>query len=91
MRNSSYSPAAGAGLPAPLRPGIFAAGLAALAAAWRSHVRAAAKRRHARETVRQLMAMGNRELKDMGISRSEILSIVYGPSEGRRVVYRREA
>ncbi|MGH7002707.1 MAG: DUF1127 domain-containing protein, partial [Alphaproteobacteria bacterium] len=74
MRNTTYSPAAGAGLLTPLRPSLLGAVFAALAAAWRSRVRAAAERRQAREAVRQLMAMSNRELKDMGISRSEILA-----------------
>ena len=56
-----------------------------LAALANSYLRAREERRRALETVRCLAALSNRELKDIGVNRSEILSLAYGPSDGRRV------
>ena len=59
--------------------GILARLGARLAAYYRAHVRASAEQRRARETVRRLTALSNHELKDLGLSRSEVLSVAYGP------------
>ena len=71
-----------------IAPSRAASILAGLAEAWRRYRRAVAAQRQANETVRLLMSMSNRGLKDLGISRGEILSIVYGPSLDRRRPYR---
>jgi uncharacterized protein YjiS (DUF1127 family) len=65
--------------------GVLGAVMARLAAFARACAEAREQRRRARETVRRLMALSNRELKDIGINRSEILSLAYGPGDGRRV------
>jgi len=62
-----------------------AAVLARLAAVARARTEAREQRRRARDTVRCLVALSNRELKDIGVDRSEILALAYGPADGRRV------
>jgi uncharacterized protein YjiS (DUF1127 family) len=98
--NTSYLRTGGAALSRP-KPGSATVGLLAapslltlatrlysrIAARLRAYAQASAEQRRARESVRKLMALGNRELQDMGISRSEILSVVYGPRDARRVKY----
>ena len=71
--------------PSAILSGFVSAALARLAAFARACAEAREQRRRARETVRRLMALSNRELKDIGINRSEILSLAYGPGDGRRV------
>jgi uncharacterized protein YjiS (DUF1127 family) len=88
----------GAAAPAPLGAVLGPTPLGAMlvpllgrvAAYLRAQAEARAARRRARESVRQLMELSNRELKDIGISRSEILSVVYGPADGRRIGIRRD-
>jgi uncharacterized protein YjiS (DUF1127 family) len=90
MSNSNYA-VTGAVAFAPVRPILASAAvgirsvLARIAAFLAAQAAARAQNRRARESGRQLMALSNRELKDIGISRSEILSVVYGPADGRRV------
>jgi uncharacterized protein YjiS (DUF1127 family) len=62
----------------PPRPGIRGA-LGRIAAFFTAQAEARARSRQARESVRRLMSLSNRELRDIGISRSEILFAVYGP------------
>ena len=70
-------------------PSAFGEGLARavarLRARWDAYCRARALDRRARETVEALMALDNRQLRDIGLCRSEILSAVYGPERDRRV------
>lgn len=40
--------------------------------------------REQRRAVRELRSVGNRTLKDIGMDRSEAMSVVYGASAGRR-------
>jgi uncharacterized protein YjiS (DUF1127 family) len=47
-------------------------------------MRRAAERRRQAQTVRRLRALGHRDLKDIGIGRSEILSVVYAANDGER-------
>jgi uncharacterized protein YjiS (DUF1127 family) len=68
--------------PAPLAD-LLSNVLGRVAACLRAEIDARAARRRARDSVHTLMSLSNRELKDIGISRSEILSVVYGPAEGR--------
>jgi uncharacterized protein YjiS (DUF1127 family) len=90
MSNSNHARALalarGAAAPAPLAEIVGGARVLVrkIAAYLRAGAEARAERRRARESVRHLMALSNRELKDIGISRSEILSVVYGPGDGRR-------
>jgi len=79
MRKTTYPPAPGAMALAPSRPGLFAQILSYVAAYLRAAAAAAAERRRARDGMLILMAMGDRDLKDIGISRSQILSAAYGP------------
>ena len=87
MSYSKYSPRSGTVAIAPPGPGSAAASLPGivarlgvhLAAYFRARARASAEQRRARETVRRLTALSNHELKDLGLSRSEILSVAYGP------------
>jgi uncharacterized protein YjiS (DUF1127 family) len=84
MRNISYAP-----LAAPCAPPSFgealARALARLAASFRALARERAKRRRVRETVDALMALDSRQLRDIGLSRTEILSAVYGEPRDRRI------
>jgi len=70
-------------------PGALGEGLARavarLRARWDAFRRARAVDRRARETVEALMALDNRQLRDIGLCRSEILSAVYGPERDRRI------
>jgi uncharacterized protein YjiS (DUF1127 family) len=79
MRKITYSPVPGAMALPPPRLGLFAQILNGIAVYLRSAAAATAERRRARESMYHLMAMGDRELRDIGISRSQILSAVYGP------------
>lgn len=54
-------------------------------AAWRREMR---RRRRAHETVVALMALSSRELKDIGLSRSDILSVVAQDDSRRLAPYR---
>jgi uncharacterized protein YjiS (DUF1127 family) len=47
------------------------------------------RRRHAREAVQQLSTMSDRELKDLGIARSEIERIVWEPPRLRGRLWQR--
>jgi uncharacterized protein YjiS (DUF1127 family) len=40
------------------------------------------RRKHANKTIRELSALSNRELSDMGISRGDIYSIAYDTFHG---------
>lgn len=81
MSRNTYNPALA---PAPLSLGALDRAAGLVAAWWRAAGEARAARRRAREGARTLMAMGDRDLRDIGISRSQILSVVYGPSDGGR-------
>lgn len=79
MRKTSYATTAGALAFAPRRPGLIAQIHGRIAAYLRASAAAAAERRRARDGMKALMAMGDRDLKDIGLSRSQILSAAYGP------------
>ena len=87
MSQSNHSPRSGAVAIAPPRLGSAIPSLrgtlarlgSRLAAYLRAYAQEQAEQRRARETVRRLAALSNRELKDMGLCRSEILSVAYGP------------
>ena len=59
--------------------------LARIAAFLAGRAAAFARARRERASVRELMALSNRQLKDLGIDRTEILSVVYGPPGERRI------
>lgn len=83
MNKNSYATQAAA---APSAFGeALARAVARLRARWAAYRRARALNRRARETVEALMALDNRQLRDIGLCRSEILSAVYGPERDRRV------
>lgn len=63
----------------------LARALARLRGAIRAAMRERAKRRRIRETIDALMALDARQLRDIGLSRTEILSAVYGPPGDRRI------
>lgn len=44
-------------------------------------------RRHQRDSVRRLRAMTDHQLRDVGIHRSEITSVVYGTPGGSRTYH----
>ena len=79
MRKTSYATAAGPLAFARARPSLLSQIYARIAAYLRASAAAAAERRRARDGMKALMAMGERELKDIGLSRSQILSAAYGP------------
>lgn len=56
---------------------------ARLRAAWTAFASERAKRRRVRETVDALMALNERQLRDIGLSRTEVLSAVYSAGEER--------
>jgi uncharacterized protein YjiS (DUF1127 family) len=84
MRKFSYAPRA-----APCAPPAFGEALgrmlARLAGSFRAMARERARRRRVRETVDVLMALDARQLRDIGLSRTEILSAVYGEPRDRRI------
>jgi len=53
--------------------------------ALRLMARERARRRRVRETVEALMALDSRQLRDIGLSRTEILSAVHGEPRDRRI------
>lgn len=55
---------------------LLRVGLAAIAALGRSVFRAAARAHQRRVTIRALMAMSDRNLRDIGLHRSQIFSLV---------------
>lgn len=88
MNENSYATQAAA---APSAFGeALARAVARLRARWDAYRRARALNRRARETVDALMALDSRQLRDIGLSRSEILSAVYAPSQDRRIDIRLE-
>jgi uncharacterized protein YjiS (DUF1127 family) len=88
MNKNSYAPQA-ACAQAPLAAGALGEALvravARLRAGWAAYARARAINRRARETVEALMALDSRQLRDIGLSRSEILSAVYAARQDRRI------
>lgn len=84
MRKISYAPAAAAYAP-PAFGEALARMLSRLATALRTTARERAKRRRIRETVEALMALDSRQLRDIGLSRTEILSAVCGEPKDRRI------
>lgn len=70
---------------APTYGETLARAFARLAASFRAMARERAKRRRIRETVDSLMALDSRQLRDIGLSRTEILSAVYGEPKDRCV------
>jgi len=89
MRKISYAPAAAACAP-PSFGETAARMLARLGATLRGMARERARRRRIRETVDALMALDSRQLRDIGLSRTEILSAVYGEPKDRRIDIRFE-
>jgi uncharacterized protein YjiS (DUF1127 family) len=89
MRNISYAPRAAPGAP-PSFGEALARMLARLAASFRAMARERAKRRRIRDTVEALMALDQRQLRDIGLSRTEILSAVCGGRRDRRIDIRFE-
>ena len=86
MTKNSYAAQAAAGAVAPSAFGeTLVRAVARLRARWDAYRRARAIDRRARETVEALMALDSRQLRDIGLCRSEILSAVYGPERDRRV------
>jgi uncharacterized protein YjiS (DUF1127 family) len=59
--------------------------VARLRAAWAAYREARAINRRARETVEALMGLDSHQLRDIGLSRSEILSVVYSDVQDRRI------
>ena len=93
MSNRNYAARSGAiafasARTSPPRPGIRGA-LGRIAAFFTAQVEARARSRQARESVRRLMSLSNRELKDIGITRSEILLAAYGPAGQRSLGFDR--
>ena len=88
MNTNSYATQAVAS-PGGIGDGLARA-VARLRARWDAYRRARALNRRARETVEALMALNKRELRDIGLCRSEILSAVYGPERDRRIELRLE-
>jgi uncharacterized protein YjiS (DUF1127 family) len=84
MRNISYAPLAASCAP-PAFGEALARMLARLAASFRAMARERTKRRRVRETVDALMSLDARQLRDIGLSRTEILSAVYGEPGDRRI------
>lgn len=88
MRKTTYAPA-GAMAFAPSRPGPIAQVFGRVTAYLRASAAAAAERRRARDGMNRLMAMGDRDLKDIGLTRSQVLSAAYGPMGAERGLNRR--
>lgn len=84
MRNISYTPGAASCAPPAFGEALMRM-LARVAASLRATARERAKRRRVRETVEALMALDARQLRDIGLSRTEILSAVYGEPRDRRI------
>jgi uncharacterized protein YjiS (DUF1127 family) len=84
MRKISYAPQGAA-----IAPDGFGGALARTFTRVRDALRAVAheraRRRRVRETVETLMALDARQLRDIGLSRSEILSAVHGEPRDRRI------
>lgn len=91
MRKNSLAPHAAIAAAAPTGVAAKAVGdallraVARLRAAWAAYCKARAINRRARETVDALMALDSRQLRDIGLTRSEILSAVYAPEQDRRL------
>ena len=79
MRKTSYATATGSPGFTSTRDSMLGQIYARITAYLRASAAAAAERRRARDGMKALMAMGERELKDIGLSRSQILSAAYGP------------
>jgi uncharacterized protein YjiS (DUF1127 family) len=86
MNKNSYAPQAAVAAAAPSAfSDALVRAVARLRAAWTAYRRARAINRRARETVDALMALDGHQLRDIGLSRSEILSVVYAPEQDRRL------
>lgn len=84
MRKISYAPAVAACAPPSF--GETAARLMTRVGTFlRRIARERMKRRRIRETVEALMALDRRQLRDIGLSRTEILSAVHGEPRDRRI------
>ncbi len=83
MRKTTYAPAGGMAF-APSRPGLIAQVLGRVVAYLRASAAAAAERRRARDGMQMLMSMADRDLKDIGLTRSQVLSAAYGPMGAER-------
>jgi uncharacterized protein YjiS (DUF1127 family) len=91
MNKNSHAPQAAVAVAAPTGVATKVVGdalmraVARLRAAWTAYREARAINRRARETVEALMALDSHQLRDIGLSRSEILSVVYAPEQDRRI------
>lgn len=84
MRTLSHAPQT-ARSAAPAFGELLARALARLAAPLRAMARDGVKRRRIRETVDALMSLDSRQLRDLGLSRTEILSAFHGERKDRRI------
>ncbi len=84
MRKISYVPQAAVCAPTSFGESLERA-LSRIGTILRRMAREKARRRRVRETVDALMALDSRQLRDIGLSRTEILSAVYGEPKDRRI------
>lgn len=85
-RHTLHTPATTAALRA------TAAALQALTERLRCAARAWRERQQARDALRSLAALDDRALRDLGLARSEILSIAHDPADEsrRRIAWKRD-